>query len=193
MRIHIVTVLVAILTLVLNASLTIAAGIKAVTCTISGSLSASNLKSGACPPVIDANGTDSYDTICGDPESCKCLSAAGLSLSGGFGKGTASLSVTVDENAAVTTGSDPEACAPAFGVITLSVPTKGKIAGFTQTLNAMGSVCGTAETTTLVALGGFSIEASSAKPESSGSGTFNGTVSTVGALSIKLTGLITNP
>jgi len=170
-----------------------AAGIKTVTCTISGSLSASNIKPGACPPVTDANGSDSYDTICGDPESCKCISAAGLSLSGGFGKGTATLSITVDENAAVTTGSDPEACAPAFGVITLSVPAKGKIAGFTQTLNALGGVCGTAETTTLVALGGFSIEASSAKPESSGSGTFNGTVSTTGALSIKLTGLITNP
>ncbi len=171
-----------------------AAGIKTVTCTISGGLTPADLNSGACSAVMDANnGIDSYDTICGHPESCKCISAKGLSLSGGFGKGTASLSFTLDENAAVTTGSDPEACAPAFGVITLSVPAKGKIAGFTQTLNALGGVCGTAETTTLVALGGFSIDASSAKPGSSGSGTFNGTVSTTGALSIKLTGLITNP
>jgi len=168
--------------------------IKSVTCTISGNVAASNLTLGACPAVTDAkNGIDSYDTICGDPGSCKCLSVTGLSLSGGFGKGTAKLFVTVDENAAVTTGSDVEACAPAFGVIALSVPAKGKTAGFTQTLNALGSVCGTPQTTTLVALGGFSIEASSANPESTGSGTFNGTVSMVGALSIKLSGLITNP
>jgi hypothetical protein len=106
----------------------------------------------------------------------------GLGLSGGFGKGMANLFITIDENPAVTTGSDVRACAPAFGVITLSVPSKGKIAGFTQTINSLGTVCGTAETTTLVALGGFSIEASSANPESSGSGTFNGTVSTIGAL-----------
>jgi hypothetical protein len=193
-RIHIFVVLATLFTLALGASFTTAAGIKTVTGTISGSVTASNFSSDACPAVTDVkDGIDSYDTICSDPGSCKCLSVTKLSLSGGFGKGTASLFVTVDENSAVTTGSNLEACAPAFSVITLAVPAKGKTSEFAQTLNAVGSVCGTAQTTTLVALGGFSIEASSANPESSGSGTFNGTVSTTGALSIKLSGLIANP
>lgn len=193
MRIHAFAVTVALLSLVLGKSVSMAAT-KTESGTISGSITASNFTSDACPAVTDArNGIDSYDTICSDPGSCKCLAVKGLGLSGGFGKGTASLLLTVDENAAVTTGSDTNACAPAFGVITLSVPAKGKTAGFEQTLNALGSICGTAETTTLLALGGFSIEASSKNPESSGSGTFNGAVSTTGALSIKLTGLITNP
>ena len=174
MRIHAFAVTVALLSLVLGKSVSMAAT-KTESGTISGSITASNFTSDACPAVTDArNGIDSYDTICSDPGSCKCLAVKGLGLSGGFGKGTASLLLTVDENAAVTTGSDTNACAPAFGVITLSVPAKGKTAGFEQTLNALGSICGTAETTTLLALGGFSIEASSKNPESSGSGTFNG-------------------
>jgi hypothetical protein len=193
-RIHIFVILATLFTLAFGASLTMAAGIKTVTGTISGSVTASDLTSDACPAVTDAkDGIDTYDAICSDPGSCICLSVTRLSLSGGFGKGTASLFVTVDENAALTTSSNVGACAPAFGVITLTIPAKGKTAEFAQTINAVGSVCGTAQTTTLVALGGFSIEASSANPESSGSGTFNGTVSTAGALSIKLSGLIANP
>jgi hypothetical protein len=180
-----------VIALAFSASPIEAAGPKKVTTIITGSITKSNLTSGACGGVSDANGTDSYDTICGNSGSCQCLSAASLTLAGNFGKGTANLSVTVDENSNAVTGQDVNACAPAFGVFTLSIPARGKLSASTQTLNAMGAVCGSAGTTTVVALGGFSIEGSTTK--STGSGTFNGTVSTVGAVSIKLVGLITTP
>jgi hypothetical protein len=175
------------------ATSSMAAGPRKTTGRISGNITQSNLTVGTCAAVTDANGTDSYDTICAHSGSCKCLSVAGLALSGGFGRGTANLSVTVDENSAAVTGSDLNACAPAFGVFTLSIPATRKSAAQTQTLNAMGSVCGTAGMTNVVALGGFSVEASNASLMASGSGTFNGTINTVGGLSITVTGLITNP
>jgi hypothetical protein len=184
---------IAMLAVALSASSIMAATPKKVTGVVSGGISKSNLTPGACPAVVDVNGTHSYDTTCGHPGSCQCISASGLTLAGGFGKGTVNLSVTVDEDSTAITGlsTDLNACAPAFGVFTLTIPAKGKIAGRTQTLNAMGAVCGTAGTTTVVALGGFSVESSTAS--TSGSGTFNGTVSTVGSVSVKLIGLIANP
>ena len=172
-----------------------ASGPKKTTATITGSVSKSNLTSGPCAPLVDANGTHSYDTMCppADVNSCQCLSVAGLVLSGGFGKGTANLSATADEAATVVTGSAADACAPAFAVVTLSIPAKGNTPASTQTLNALGAICGSAGTTTVTALGGFSIAGSNSTPAASGSGTFNGTISTVGQVSVKLTGLITNP
>src|ERR1700719_999929 len=97
-----------------------AAGPKKTTGTITGSVSASNVKSGACAAVVDANGADPYDTMCptADTGSCKCISVSGLTLTGGFGRGTANLSATADESATVTTGSTADACAPAFAVVT---------------------------------------------------------------------------
>jgi len=181
----------AILALAFGASSLMAAGAKKVTGTINGSISASNLQTGACAPLTDANGTDSYDTICGHSGSCRCLSASGLSLTGGFGRGTVNASVTVDTDSSVKTGLDVNACSPAFGVFSLTIPAKGKIAARTQTINATGAICGSPGISTVVALGGFSIEGSTAS--SSGSGTFNGTVSTTGSLSVKLVGLISNP
>ena len=181
----------AILALAFGASSLMAAGPRKVTGTISGSINSSNLQSDACPAVTDANGTDSYDSICANSGSCKCLSASGLPLNGGFGKGTVNLSVTVDTDLSVKTGFDANSCSPAFGVFTLAIPARGKIAARTQTINAMGSICGTPGITTVVALGGFSIEGSTVG--STGSGTFNGTVNTVGSLSVKLVGLISSP
>ncbi len=191
MKIRRVGVLLTIV-LALGASSATAAT-KKVTANIKGTLAQSNSNDGACPPVVDANGSDSFGSTCAHPESCKCISATGLPLSGGFGKGTANISVTVDPNVEVSTGADSLSCSPAVAVFTLMIPAKKTTPTRTQTLNALGAVCGTAGTTNVSALGGFSVEASSANPPASGSGTFNGTVSTVGALTIKLTGLITNP
>jgi hypothetical protein len=84
-------------------------------------------------------------------------------------------------------------CAFAFGVVTLSITAKGKISASTQTLNALGAICGTAGVTPVTILGGFTIVGSSSNPQASGSGTFNGAVSTTGQVSTTLSGLITNP
>ena len=170
-----------------------AAGPKLTKGTISGSVSPTDLTSGACAPVVDANGTHNYDTMCPDAANCKCINASNLILSGGFGRGTANLIATADESATVETGSGASSCAPAFAVVTLSIKARGKIPASTQTLNALGAVCGTPETTTVNVLGGFSIDGSNSNPAASGSGIFNGTVSTAGSVSIVLTGLITNP
>jgi len=128
-----------------------------------------------------------------DTANCKCINASNLILSGGFGKGTANLIATADESSTVVTGSDASACAPAFAVVTLSIRARGKIPASTQTLNALGAVCGSAGTTTVNVLGGFSIEGSNSNPPASGSGIFNGTVGTAGQVSVTLSGLITNP
>ena len=164
-----------------------------MTGTIKGSVANSNPTAGACAPVTDANGTNSYDAICAHSGSCQCLSVTRLALTGGFGKGTANLAVTVDESSAVLTGPAEDACGPAFGVFTFSIPAKGKIAGRTQTLSVMGAVCGNAGTTTVATLGGFSIEGSTANPKTSGSGTFIGSVSKSGSLLITVSGSIANP
>ena len=172
-----------------------AAGPKLTKGKLSGSVSKSDVSTGACAPVVDANGTHTYDTMCpaADAANCECITAPNLVLSGGFGKGTATLTATADESSTVVTGSDASACAPAFAVVTLSIHARGKVPASTQTLNALGAVCGTAGTTTVNVLGGFSIEGSNSTPPASGSGIFNGTVSTTGAVSVTLTGLITNP
>ena len=180
----------AVFALAFNGS-AMAAGPRKTVGRISGNVSQSNLTPGACAAVTDANGTDTYDTICAHSGSCQCVNAPGLTLTGGFGRGTANLSVTVDENSAAVTGTDVNACAPAFGVFTLSIPAKRNVPAQTQTLNAMGAVCGSPGTTNVVALGGFSVHASDAV--TSGSGTFNGSINTIGGLSVTLTGLITNP
>ncbi len=189
--------LVVAIAIALCASLVSQAGAAKLTKgTISGSVSPSDLSTGPCAQVVDANGNDdAYDTMCAatDTADCKCITAPTLILSGGFGRGTATLTATADESATVETGSDPSACAPAFAVVTLSIKAKGKIPASTQTLNALGAICGTPETTTVNVLGGFSIEASNSRTPASGSGIFNGTVSTTGEVSITLTGLITNP
>jgi hypothetical protein len=168
---------------------------KVVTGTISGAVSASDVTAGACAAVVDANGTDNYDTMCppADIANCKCINASHLILSGGFGRGTANLIATADETTTLQTANDVSACSPAFAVVTLSISARGKIPAKTQTLNALGAVCGTAGTTTVNVLGGFSIEGSSSNPAASGSGIFTGTVSTTGSVSVKLTGLINNP
>lgn len=172
-----------------------AAGPKVTKGTLSGSVSQSDVTSGACAPVVDANGTHNYDTMCpaADTANCKCITAPSLLLSGGFGKGTATLTATADESSTVQTGTGLNACAPAFAVVTLSIHARGKIPASTQTLNALGAVCGTAGTTTVNVLGGFTIEGSNSSPPASGSGIFNGTVSTAGQVSVSLSGLITNP
>jgi hypothetical protein len=172
-----------------------AAGPRVTKGTIAGAVTESDVTTGPCAAVVDANGTDSYDTMCpaADSADCKCINASHLILSGGFGRGTANLIATADESATVETGSSDSACAPAFAVVTLSINAKGKIPASTQTLNALGAVCGTAGTTTVNVLGGFSIEGTNSNPPASGSGIFNGTVSTTGSVSVTLTGLITNP
>ena len=187
--------LVVAIAIALCASLVSEAGAKVIKGTITGAVSASNITPGACGPVTDANGTDSYGTMCpaADAASCECLSVSTLKISGGFGKGTASLTATADESATVETGGVTGTCAPAFGVLTLSITAKGKISASTQTINALGAICGTAAVTPVTILGGFTIVGSSSNPQASGSGTFNGTVSTTGQVSITLTGLITNP
>ena len=190
MKIYLGGILTA-LALILSASSTMAAGTRKVTATIKGTLSGSNAVAGACSAVTDANGTDSYDTICNNLGSCTCINATNLPLSGGFGAGKAAIFLTVDTDSSVTTGAGMEACAPAFGVLSLSVPARGKIAAKTQTLDVLGAVCGTAGRTAVTALGGFSIAASTA--DSSGSGTFNGALSQLGALTLKISGSITGP
>ena len=183
-------VLVAIL-LTFSTAQAFAAGPKRTIATLTGSVSRSSIASGACNPVVDANGTDDFDSICEHSGSCSCLTAPGLTLVGGFGRGTAILTATEDNDPSVLTGSDENACSPAFIVVTLSTLARGKIPATTQTLNALGAICGTAGTTTVVALGGFSIAHSSSS--ASGSGTFSGTISPVGQVAAKLTGVITNP
>jgi len=180
----------------LGASSAMAAGAKKTTGTIKGSLVPANVTTGAaCGAATDANGApDPYSTICGSPQNfCSCLNAGPFPISGGFGSGKASLLVTIDYDPALETGLEPEACAPAFGVITFVIAPRGKTAGRTQTLHALGAICGSPGNTVVSALGGFTIAASSANPPTTGSGTFNGTVSTLGGTSITVTGLIANP
>jgi hypothetical protein len=187
--------LVAAIAIALCASLVSEVGAKVIKGTITGAVSSSNITPGACGPVTDDNGTDSYDAMCppADAASCECLSVSTLKVSGGFGRGTASLTATADESATVETGGVYGTCAPAFGVVTLSIAAKGRISARTQTLNALGAICGTAGVTPVSILGGFTIVGSSSNPQASGSGTFNGTVSPTGQVSITLSGQITNP
>lgn len=181
----------AILAIALCAFRAQVASAKTTTASLTGTASSSNITSGVCSAVTDANGhTDSYDTICENPGSCECIDVS-LNLSGGFGSGTAKLIATADVNPDVETGTEATACYPAFAAVTLSAKAKGKVPASTQTLNALGVICGTPITTPVTAQGGFTVEASSSG--ASGSGTFSGTLSQTGAVSIKLTGLITNP
>jgi len=185
--------LVAAIAIAVFASLVSEASAKLIKATVSGPVSASDITSGACPDAVDANGTDTYDSMCPTGEDCKCLTASSLVVSGGFGKGTAVLTATESDNPTVVTGSSASACSPAFAVLTLSIKAKGKVPASTQTLNALGAICGSAGATTVNVLGGFTINASNSSPPASGSGIFNGTVSTSGQVSILITGLITNP
>jgi len=188
--------LVVTITIALFASLVSEAAAKLVKARISGSVNASDVTSGPCAPVVDTNGADTYDTMCpaADTANCKCINASNLLLSGSFGRGTANLIATADESSTVeTSATDPSACSPAFAVVTLSIAARGKVPAKTQTLNALGAVCGAPGTTTVSLLGGFSIEDSSSQPPAMGSGTFNGTVSVTGQVSITLAGLINNP
>jgi len=187
--------LVAAIAIVLCTPLVSEAGAKLAKGTLTGSVSPTDISTGACAPVVDANGTDAYDSMCAatNPSDCKCLIASNLTLSSSFGRGTAVLTATEDNSTIVDTASNASGCSPAFAVVTLSINAKGKIPASTQTLNAIGAVCGSPGTTTVNVLGGFSIEGSDSNPAASGSGIFNGTVSTTGQVSIALTGLITNP
>jgi hypothetical protein len=190
-------VLGAVLAIALGASSAMAAGAKKTTGTIKGSLVPANVSPGACASATDAHGnSDSYSEICGNSVKCSCLNAGPFLLTGGFGSGSAKLLVSIDYDPAVETDSDQKdlaSCAPAFGVITFVIAARGKTAGRTQTLHALGAICGSPGKTVVSALGGFTIAASSANPPTTGSGTFNGTVDTVGGTTITVTGLIANP
>jgi hypothetical protein len=194
-RNHSFALLGAVLAIALGASSAMAAGAKKTTGTIKGSLVPANVTAGACGSATDAHSAlDPYSSICGSPQQfCSCLNAGPFPISGGFGSGKASLLVTIDYDPALETGLEQASCAPAFGVITFVIAPRGKTAGRTQTLHALGAICGSPGNTVVSALGGFTIAASSANPPTTGSGTFNGIVSTLGGTSITVTGLIANP
>lgn len=157
--------------------------------TLSVTIAASSVP--AASPSACAN--SGYSAIC-PSGTCQCVKITDATLTGGLGKGTATLLITEDPGAATAVQADAN-CFPFFATAALSgtIGSGKKAKTQIETVNIVGADCDpfTAKSSETLS-GGFGVAAApSPSPAITGWGSASGTVDTKGAFKFTLKGPFT--